>query len=198
MRWRRRLAAMGGRWADQFDRVHRSQPCIRGEHDECPHLCGFGGGFIPWRLRFEFGAVLCKCECHSSCPIAGPQAAIPERTWRESCTCIGAEQERRKLADAGVELPDFKEHMEQSRQRSQTRRQAFEAARSNAAGKTREEIRDLYEAELRARGLEIPPDEILDAHVDAIIGDYRSSVRLMGRALGDLTKVMRGMFHPPS
>lgn len=188
---------MRDRWADQFERVHRSRSCVRGEHDDCSHLCGFGGGFVPWRWRFEFGAVLCKCECHSSCPVTGPQTAVPERTWRESCTCIGAEQERRKLAAAGVEFPDFTESMAQSRQRSRTRREAFDAARANAAGKTRVEIRDLYQAELHARGLEIPPDEILDAQVDAIIGDYRSSVRLMGRALGDLTKVVRGIFHPP-
>jgi hypothetical protein len=88
---------MRNRWADQFERFHRSQACARSDHDECSHLCGFGGGFIPWRLRFEFGAVLCKCECHSSCPVTGAQAAIPEQTWRESCTCPGAEQERQRL-----------------------------------------------------------------------------------------------------
>jgi len=87
--------------------------------------------------------------------------------------------------------------MAQSQQRSRRRREAVNAVRAKAAGKSWEEIRDLYESELRARGLEIPPEEILDAHVDAITGDYRSSVHLMGRTLGDLAKLARGIFHPP-
>ena len=169
---------MRNRWADQFERIHRSQACLRGEHEECSHLCGFGGGFIPWRLRFEFGAVLCKCECHSSCPVTGPPAAIPERTWRESCTCPGAEQERQRRAGAGAEFPDFHEYLARSRRRSQTRREAFDAAKAKAADKNREQIRDLYKAELRARGLETPPDEILDAEVDAITGDDSVSFRI--------------------
>jgi hypothetical protein len=187
---------MRNRWAYQFEQLHRSQLCACNEHDECSHLCGFGGGFIPWRLRFEFGAVLCKCECHSSCPVTGPQAAIPERTWRESCTCPGAEQVRQALGRR-AEFPDFKEYLAQSRRRTQTRREAFNAAKAQAAGKDRQEIRDLYAAELRARELEIPPDDILDAEVDAITGDYRPVIGLVGRALSDVPKFMRGIFRPP-
>jgi adenine-specific DNA glycosylase len=108
-------------------------------------------------LRFEFGAVLCKCECHSSCPVSGPSAAIPERTWRESCTCPRTEQERQRRAAAGAEFPDFQEYLAQSRRRSQSRREAFDAAKTQAGGKTREQIRDLYKTELRTRGWTFRP-----------------------------------------
>jgi hypothetical protein len=101
------------------------------------------------------------------------------------------------LAAAGAEFPDFKEYLAQSRRRFQARREAFDAAKAQAAGKNRQEIRDLYEAELRARVLEIPPEEILDAEVDAITGDYRHVIGLMGRALSDVPKFVRGIFRPP-
>jgi hypothetical protein len=87
--------------------------------------------------------------------------------------------------------------MAQSLRHSQARREAFDAAKAQAAGKTREQIRDLYMAELRARGLDMPPDQTLDAEVDAIAGYYRPAMRLMGQALRDLPKIVRGMFRPP-
>jgi hypothetical protein len=101
------------------------------------------------------------------------------------------------MAEAGVEFPDFHESMAKAQRESQARREAFDAARAGAAGKSRAEIRDLYESELRSRGLEIPSEEILDARVDAISGDYRSSVRLMGQALGDMARFAGGLFFRP-
>jgi hypothetical protein len=70
------------------------------------------------------------------------------------------------------------------------------AAKAKTADKNREQIRDLYKAELRARGLETPPDEILDAEVDAITGDYRSIARLIGQVLNDVPKFIREIFRP--
>jgi hypothetical protein len=96
-----------------------------------------------------------------------------------------------------MEFPDFREHMAQSQRQSESRRGAFHAARAKAAGGSREEIRDLYLSELRSRGLNIPPDDVLDANVDAITGDYRSSARLVGRALGDLAKLVGTILRPP-
>jgi hypothetical protein len=104
---------------------------------------------------------------------------------------------RQALAAPGAEIPDLKEYLAQARRRSQTRREAFDAAKAQAAGKTREQIRDLYAAELRSRRLEMPPGEILDAEMDAITGDYRPGMRLMGRALSDLPKLVQGIFRPP-
>jgi hypothetical protein len=39
------------------------------------------------------------------------------RTWRESCTCPGAEQERRRLDETGADLRDFDERLEERRRR---------------------------------------------------------------------------------
>jgi hypothetical protein len=91
-------------------------------------------------------------------------------------------------------MPSFEEHMAQSRERSRARKEAFDAARASAPGKSREEIRQLFEAELRARGLKIPPDDMLDAEVDAIAGDYHALMRLMVRQAGNAAKFIRDIF----
>ena len=53
---------------------------------------------------------------------------------------------------------------------------AFNGARSASAGKTRDEIQDLYIAELRARGLEIPSEPFLAVAVDLLSGDARAGL----------------------
>jgi hypothetical protein len=63
------------------------------------------------------------------------------------------------------------------RQVSEARKDALKAARSGAPGKTRDEIRDLYIAELRARGLEIPSEPDLAADIDVLSGDARGWLR---------------------
>ncbi len=196
-RQRHRLTAMRNPWADAFERTLRSQACISGRHDHCPHLCGLGAGLNPRRIRFESGAMLCKCTCHSSCPVTGNRMAVPFRTWRESCSCAGAEQERSRQAQAGTEFPDFREYLARGHHDAQLRREAFQAARAKAAGRSREEIRDLYESELRARGMRIPSEDALDAVVDAITGDYLSSARLLARSFADLAKFVGGIVCPP-
>ncbi len=184
-------------WADEFERSHRSPGCVHGTHDDCPHLYGFGGGLNPRRLRVEFGAGLCKCPCHSSCPVTSRRMTVPATTWRESCNCPGAEHERTRQEQAGEEFPDFREHMARHQRESQSRREAVHAVRTMAAGRNREEIKDLYLAELRSRGLKIPPEDVLDAKADAITGDYLPSARLLGRSLADLGKLLGSIFHPP-
>jgi hypothetical protein len=94
-------------------------------------------------------------------------------------------------------FPDFGEHVAQSQRQSEQRREAFHAAQAKAAGRSREEIRDIYLSELRSRGLKIPAEDALDAKVDAITGDYRASALLMGRALRDLAKLAGSIFRPP-
>lgn len=149
---------------------------------------GFGGGLNPRRLRLEVGEGLCKCECHSPCPVTSKRVTVSAQAWRESCTCPGAEAERIGHDHAGTEFPDIGELWARSRQRSQSRREAFQAARASAVGKTREEIKALYITELRARGLEIPPEEVLDARVDALTGNYVPTIRLMGRSAANLER----------
>src|SRR5271154_6667834 len=141
----------------------RSPACTRNAHDDCAHAEGAGGGFNPRRLRLEFGAGLCPCECHSSCPVAieGNRLTVPPKAWRESCTCPGAEAERRRLDEAGLEFRDFAEVRGEARQRSRARKEAFESARARATGKDRDEIREIYLAELNARGLKVPGEDAL-------------------------------------
>lgn len=173
-------SGMPDRMADESGRGFWTPACHRGTHDECPHVRGYGGEIHPRRLRLETVGLLCQCDCHSSCPIDSKQMAAHEQTWHESCTCPGAtEAERIRRA----QLPDFAELWAKSGRDSQSQREAFQATQASAAGKSREEIRDLYLAELRSRGLEIPPDELLDATVDTLTGNYRTSTRLFIRSV---------------
>jgi hypothetical protein len=190
---------MHERWAG-FAQVGKSQACSRDAHDDCAHFVTVGGGFNPRRLRPEFGAGLCPCTCHSSCPVAtaGKRLTVSPRAWRESCTCPGAEQERRRLDEAGVEFPEFGEIWADVRRRSRARKEAFESARAQAAGKSREEICGIYVAELRARGLEVPRADLLDAAVERIAGNPLPAARVaveglaqMGKALNELSRLFR-------
>jgi hypothetical protein len=153
--------------------------------------------FNPSRLRPEFGVVLCTCDCHASCPVFGDKrlvsglVTVSARTWLESCTCPGAEAERTRLDQAGIKLPDFDEMWAKSRQRHRSRREAFDSARARAAGKSREEIKELYLTELRARGQEISSPEALDANVAALTGDYIPVARLVGGAVVSSVKFFR-------
>ena len=180
-----------------FGESLRSRACLRNQHRDCPHLNGLGGGINRRRLRPEFGAGLCPCTCHASCPvtITGRRVTVPMKTWYDSCTCPGAGQARQSLDDAAVN-PDFGARWEESRNRSRARKEAFTAAKARAAGKNREEIRRLYLAELHARDLQIPADPILDAAIDSIAGNPLPAGRLlvhqltaMGREIRKLTKL---------
>jgi len=123
--------------------------------------------------------------------------AVPVKMWRESCSCPGAEEERRRQDQAGMEFPDLKEQRDHYKREAESRREAFRAVRVEAAGRSREEIRDLYEAELRSQGLSIPSRDILDANVDAITGNFIPLARLMGQSLTDIAKLLRSIFYPP-
>jgi hypothetical protein len=119
----------------------------------------------------------------------------------------------RKLNEAGRHTPDFaqfqREHQErrerserERQERRAARREAFEAARAAGAGQTRQQIKEIYEAELRSRGLPLPADVLLDAHSDIIARDRQKMslsfaarvLAQMGKDLGQLRKSSR---HPP-
>src|SRR5690348_11052271 len=76
-------------WEDQFT----TPACVAGAHGACPHMQDHGGGFNPRRLRMEFGALLCRCTCHSACPViaAGRRMTVPWNVWYRSCTCPGSD-----------------------------------------------------------------------------------------------------------
>lgn len=181
-------------WADEFERFHRTPACIRSAHGDCAHLMyGVGGGLNPRRLRLEVGAGVCKCECHSSCPVTSNRITVSAQAWRESCICPGAEAERIRHDQAGIEFPDFDELRARSRQEHQSSREAFQAVRARAAGKSREEVKALYIAELRSRDLDIPQGEVLDALVEALTGNH---VRLIGLSVSGLWKLFRAVRRP--
>ncbi len=160
-----------------------------------------GGGFNPRRLRLEFGAGLCPCACHSTCPvtITANRLTVPMKTWHTSCSCPGAEQERQRFAEDGFEIRDFGEMREDAQRLARARKEAYEAARARAAGKSRAEIREIYLAERRTRGLKVPSERILDAVVERIItGNPLPAARIageglvrMGKSLYEISKLFR-------
>ena len=123
--------------------------------------------------RLESTVALCRCSCHATCPLAD-RMPVPLTVWQQLCTCPGAEEQRAWKDDPDEPVPGFKEfrekHEREWRERREAGRQAFRAAQAAADGKRREQVRDLYLAELRARGLDEPRDAILEATVDLLTG----------------------------
>jgi hypothetical protein len=169
--------------ADDFERHRPWTTCVDGAHDDCPHLHDWAARFNPRRLRPEIGWVLCTCECHSFCPVTGSRIAVREQRWREWCTCPGAEAGRIRLD----------EQKAQARQYFQACDEAFGAARARSAGLSREQVRDLYAAELRSRGLEVPAEPILDGYVSLIADGHRFAARYLSRSLAVLAKLFAGI-----
>jgi hypothetical protein len=170
-----------------FHESPRTPDCTHGNHQDCSHVNGLGGGINPRRLRPEFGAALCPCPCHASCPatITTRRMTIPLKTWYDTCTCPGAD--RRHFDDAGPP-PDFSTQWEEARARSRASREAFAATKARAAGLDREQIRQAYIAELRARSLKIPPDPVLKVAVDSLMGNPLPAARLLGQNLTAMGK----------
>lgn len=129
--------------------------------------------------------MLCRCSCHRTCPLAHRTAGVPVTVWRRRCTCPGAEEARTMQRDPSDTLPGpaefWEPYLSKLRQVSEARKDALKATRSAAPGKTRDEIRDLYIAELRARGLEIPSERDLAIAIDMLSGDARAWLREVRR-----------------
>lgn len=178
---------MASRGSDEFHQGSQTPACLRGGHVECPHGFGSVAGFYRTALTFGDEVVLCTCECHVPCPVSGKRrllsglVTVSARTWRDSCTCPGSEAVRAQWERLGYSPLDRGELFTEARRRQQAQREAFDAAKAHSAGKSREEVRELYVAELRARGEEPPDSEALDAAVAAITGNLLPTVRLIGR-----------------
>ena len=56
-----------------------------------------------------------------------------------------------------------------------------------------EQIKDLYLAELRVRGLKIPADDLPDAVADSIMGDNLPPTRLLAMSATEIAKLVSGM-----
>ena len=182
---------MGSRQAGNGDRVRYGQDCREGTHEECGHWQGIGSVRNLRRPRRERFAILCGCECHSSCLVTSEKNTGGDLAWRQSCTCPGAEALRRIL-DEAAGLPfgvrDFAEKWAESRHEFNSRREAFKAAQASAAGRDREQLKDQYAAELRARGRKIPGDAALDAAVAAHMDSYPTGARFVRREVVSLGK----------
>ena len=68
------------------------------------------------------------------------------------------------------------------------------AARARAAGKSREEVREIYLAELNARGLPRQSEAVLDAAVDSISGNRLPAVCIAAENLGQMGKELHKVF----
>jgi hypothetical protein len=151
--------------------------------------------------------LLCLCTCHSDCRLADRLPLVTREIWQAQCVCPGTGQAAGKLDEAEQEeVPDFAEFERQwherransgqeSRQRRAASREAFEAARAASTGKNRAEIREIYVAELRARGLAIPSGLVLDAYADAIARNRdKFSVPYSVRVLAEMGRDFRKLF----
>ncbi|HTZ92568.1 MAG TPA: hypothetical protein VMB74_09250, partial [Streptosporangiaceae bacterium] len=130
------------------------------------------------------------------CPVilTAKRLTVPIKTWDSSCTCPGAQQERQRLAEAGIEIRDFADIREDARRLSRARREAYEAARARAAGKTRDEIRDIYLAERSVRDLNVPSDRVLEAVVERVAtGNPIPAAKIAGEGLVRMGKALHGI-----
>ena len=175
------------------DESERSVSCADDEHNDCPHMRSIEYGVNPFRRRSESRVVLCRCECHAACPVTSTRRTIPVPAWRESCTCPAAATVPSTVGRAHGSGQDTAEaaHL------SPARVEALNAAGDQAAGQSREQVKALYQAELRARGLDIPMEAVLDVEVSLIAGDYPADTGLAGRALLGLVKRLYGIGRPP-
>ena len=173
--------------------LFRSRLCVSEAHESCGHL---GRG----RMLSHDGRLvlmLCRCGCHSACALATGLPLVSEAIWVGLCTCPGTELAEARLAEAEREAPDFPD-VERMRERREERarerqaeraagRDAWEAARAAAGGKSRAQAREVYVGELRARGVAVPSDLVLDAAADAIARDREKfSVAYSARVLAGL------------
>lgn len=155
-----------------LDPLGRSGSCTGGMHEECGHV-GLGARRCLPPGRLQSMIVLCRCSCHAECPVTGWRH-VPLTAWQELCACSGDKRQRAWKEDVDGPWPGAQEQRERQdtadRDRRQARQQAFEAARGAAAGKTRDQVRQIYLDELRARRQDTPSEPLLEAHIDMLVG----------------------------
>jgi hypothetical protein len=172
----------------------RSRSCVTGAHEECGHL-GFPG--LGLRVGGRSPLVLCRCRCHLTCTLAGRLGAS-HSIWVGLCDCPGTELAEARINEAARDFPDMKrlvrERQQERVRERQQEREARVATRAAAAGKSRQQIREIYVGQLRARGLTVPSALMLDATADAIARNREKfsvaySARLVAEAGRDLWRL---------
>jgi hypothetical protein len=148
----------------RFEREFVSAECDSNDHDSCSHLSGVGGGlglFIPGS---GVRPLLCHCACHASCGLSTDQHHTVDE-WFDLCSCPGAEPARERTGRP----PNLAELIRKGRDDVNLRREASAEARANSMGKSREEIREILIAALHARGLQPPPQPVVELELDNIM-----------------------------
>jgi hypothetical protein len=180
-----------------------SRSCSTEAHADCGHLASIGYGF--WNGGGP-APLLCQCVCHSACPLVGRLPFVSRATWEAQCTCPGTELAAGRLDQAERNAPDFSDFERQWQERWEgsprdpwqlrvAKREALEAARAAGAGRSRAQIREIYVAELRARGLRVPSDLMLDATADAIARNSDGfSLVYKVRLLAEAGQQLRNLF----
>lgn len=112
------------------------------------------------------GADLCRCPCHASCPVSGPDRADLGHWW-DACTCPGsdgqrAESRRQWNQDRPPTMSDLEER---KRRRDAELSRARAAVQPRAAGLPASAIRQLLIDQLRSQGSGVPPEDLLDFEV---------------------------------
>jgi hypothetical protein len=186
-----------------------SRPCLAQRHVECGHYASFGYGL--WDGG-RLSLAVCRCDCHSTCLLTGRGPFVSRAIWDGLCTCPGAELAADALDQAQRDAPDFGDFARRSRerweksasardpmQRREAKREAFEATRAASPGRSRAQIREIYVAELHARGLTEPSGLVLDATADAIARNRdKFTVLYSARVLAELGRELRKLFSDPS
>lgn len=161
--------------------TRRSAACAISKHELCPHLTGL-------RLTEE---PLCRCRCHSDCPLAGAETAELS-IWWDSCCCRGSErlrsEGRRRWGSNSP--PDLAEIRQKRRYEEQIRSAVRESIAARSAGLSKDELRQLFVDELLSRGQEIPPDSVLDREIDLIGLTFPRDAGIFTIAKGLIKSVM--------
>src|SRR5262249_10142712 len=129
---------------------------------------------------------LCRCECHTKCPLAG-RDRVTHRAWSEICTCPGASAVRR--IETNTE--------EISEQKAAAHPEAINArGRRPSAEPDLEQVRADLAAEVSSRGVRMS-DWAIDGHSRYIVASYRkdnlAAVRLGVEALKHGVGVIRDL-----
>ena len=140
--------------------TRRSAACANEFHVACPHLM---------HLRQLTSAPLCRCACHSACPVSGGDTA-PLHDWWDRCVCPGSEQlraeGRRKWGRDRP--PSLGELQQQVHAEEDAFRRARIAVAGRASGLPVASIRQLLIEQLTTQGIDLPSDDVLDRQVSRI------------------------------
>jgi len=115
--------------------------CEVGDHGDCGHE--FATAWFPFRSS---RAVLCLCDCHTGCPVAG-RREVPEDVWFVKCVCPGSDGRRETQRRTAAII-------DEQRERHHEVMQGIELGRGKSDAEIKKLILDAY----AARGWEPPSD----------------------------------------